>query len=153
MKRAATRAGWFACALILVQPMLACAMSCTLIASGRFDFGAYDPLSPVPLDVQATYMLQCLPDHPHEKLNLKITAQTDAASNSLHGTVAGKAVRFGMYVDPGRHIPIDGRAIVELSDRLSTPKEYPVTIYGRMPARQNIPAGSYRAGITFLIEY
>ncbi len=153
MRRAKRWLGRFAGMLALAQPVLACAMSCNLLAASRFNFGDYDPLAPLPLDVQATYTLQCIPDHPHEKLRLKITALSPAQSSSLQGPVPGKFVRFGMYLDPGRQIPLDGRTLFDLSDRISTVTEYPVTVYGRMPAKQNIPAGSYRTSITFVIEY
>lgn len=136
-----------------MQPALSHAMSCNLLAASRFNFGDYDPLAPMPLDVEATYTLQCIPDHPHEKLRLKITALSPNQSSSLRGPVAGKSVRFSMYLDPGRQIPLEGRSLFDLSDRISTISEYPITIYGRMPAKQNIPAGSYRTSLTFVIEY
>ncbi len=148
---------WMACVVGILQlwmPLPVSAMSCQLLAASRFNFGAYDPLSPLPLDVQATYALQCMPDHPQEKLALKITV-LPAGSNSaqLQGDSADQSVRFGMYSDPERSIPMDARPLIELSDRISTLREYPITIYGRLPARQNIAAGVYRASVQLLIEY
>jgi spore coat protein U-like protein len=58
-----------------------------------------------------------------------------------------------MYSDPERSIPMDARPLIELSDRISTLREYPITIYGRLPGRQNIAAGVYRASVQLLIEY
>lgn len=148
---------WVACVVGILQlwmPPPVSAMSCQLLAASRFNFGAYDPLSPLPLDVQATYALQCMPDHPQEKLALKITV-LPAGSNSAHlqGSSTDQSVRFGMYSDPERSIPMDARPLIELSDRISTLREYPITIYGRLPARQNIAAGVYRASVQLLIEY
>lgn len=142
------------CVLEITKPLPASAMSCNLLAASRFNFGAYDPLSPLPLDVQATYTLQCVPDHRQERLNLRIMAlSAGSQSNELLGSSTEKSVRFGMFSDPQRSVPIDARPLIELSDRISTPQDYPITIYGRLPARQNITAGVYRASIHLVIEY
>lgn len=154
MKRTPCWPGIILCLFAITQTGLVQAMSCHLLSANHFNFGLYDPLSSSPTDVQATYALQCIPDHPNERLKLKLTVlNTNKFSDSLQGTVAAKPLRFGLYLDPNRTIAIDTQTRIDINDRLSTVNEYPITIYGRLPPKQNIPAGNYRASLTFLIEY
>ena len=154
MKRAPYWQGIILCLFTITLPGLVQAMSCHLLSAIHFNFGLYDPLSPSPTDVQATYALQCIPDHPNERLKLRITVlNANGITDSLQGSVVAKPLRFGLYLDPNRTIAIDTQTRIDINDRLSTVNEYPITIYGRLPPKQNIPAGNYRASLTFLIEY
>ena len=141
-------------ALMMVLPSIAQPMSCNLLSASRFNFGAYDPLSTLPTDVQATYILQCIPAHPNERLNLQITVlPTAGTADSLQASGTGKSVRFGFYQDPQRSMAIDANTRIVITDRLSMMHEYPLTIYGRLPAKQNVPAGTYRTSLSFIIQY
>lgn len=154
MKRCGHWQAKIICALMMALPSLAQPMSCNLLSASRFNFGAYDPLSTLPTDVQATYTLQCIPAHPNERLNLQITVlPTAGISDTLHASGTGKSVRFGFYQDPQRTIAIDANTRIVITDRLSITHEYPLTIYGRLPAKQNVPAGIYRTSLSFIIEY
>ena len=154
MKLSGRRQIRIALALMICLPLLSHAMSCNLLSAGRFNFGAYDPLSSLPTDVQATFTLQCIPAHPNERLNLQITVLTaTGVPGNLQASGTAKSIQFGFYQDPQRTVALDANTRIVMTDRLSTAREYPITIYGRLPAKQNIPAGTYHANITFVIDY
>ena len=132
------------------------AMSCALLSASRFNFGAYQPLNGKPHDVEATYVIQCTPAYAGESLKLKVTlisGEGETGQWNLLGSGPGVPIRFGLYRDPARQILLDPRVPFEFSAPLNTMQEFPITIYGRMPGRQDAPAGSYHASLTVLLEY
>lgn len=142
-------------ALLVMPSVCAQAMSCTPLSGSRFNFGTYDPLSVKPHDMQATYVIQCTPDYAGELLKLAVTlvpGEGEAGQWRMQGS-SGMPVRFGLYRDPARQVPLDASARFEFSGQLSATQEFQVTIYGRLPARQNVAAGSYQATLTLLLEY
>ena len=151
---------WFACRIILA---LSCgmfydvqAMSCTPLSASRFNFGAYQPLSVRPHDVEATYVIQCTPAYAGEPLKLKLTLILGNAGGGqwdLYRSGPGAPLRFSLYRDPARQVSLDPRVPFEFSTQLNTMQEFPITNYGRIPARQNVAAGSYQASMTLLVEY
>ena len=153
MKR--TSSSFIRVALIMVLISdTACAMSCVVESSPQFNFGKYEPLSTTPLDVQASFLVQCTPAFRCEPLNLQVSfAGVVAGQLKMRNTLTGDTLNFGIYRDPSRIQAIDAQSVVTFSSPLLTTTTIALPVYGRVPARQNIAVGNYQLGVTVILKF
>ncbi len=127
-------------------------LSCTISASA-VSFGTYNPLTPTPLDITGTLTYQCdfvvLP-------SISLTtgsSSTYAARIMLSGT---DTLSYNLYQD-AVHLLVWGDGTggtltyTALVSVLNVP--VPVTVYARVPAQQNAPAGAYADTIVVTIHF
>ncbi len=127
-------------------------LSCTISASA-VSFGTYNPLTPTPLDITGTLTYQC--DFivlPSVSLTTGSSA-TYAARTMLSGT---DTLSYNLYQD-AVHLLVWGDGTggtltyTALVSVLNVP--VPVTVYARVPAQQNAPAGAYGDTIVVTIHF
>ena len=128
-------------------PSRAEAADCT-ISPQSVAFGSYDPLSPAPLDGVGNVAISC-----------SAPASFTISLGAGNGTVEQREMRSGLdamqynlYVDSARMLVWDdgmgpGNTVWD------TTQSGNYAIYGRVPARQNLSAGTYADSIVVTITY
>ncbi len=133
---------------------MASAMSCGLSGTPQLAFGRYAPWSSSVHDVQGTFYLECTPASPGEILNVRVTLLPSfPGSMTMRNIATGEWLRFTLYQDPGRMTPVYGDLLFALRTPLAVSTRFPITLYGRIAAGQNVTVGRYRSRLTVLVEY
>ncbi|HEY0147480.1 MAG TPA: spore coat U domain-containing protein [Allosphingosinicella sp.] len=135
--------GLLACAAAL-SAAPAQAQSCTVSADPVL-FDPYDSLSPLPANGAGAVELQC--DAPAD-----VTVELYRPSPGPRAMSNGvNVLEYELFRDPARtSVWGDGGAAPGVSAS-GTAIDLPV--YGRIPARQNVPAGVYSDVVTILISF
>ena len=123
------------------------AFHCTVTTTPA-SFGTYDVFSSAPLDTTGTISLMC--NNPEKKpmpVTISISSGGSGSFNPRQMRLAGGSDRmnYSLFLDPSRST-IWGDGTGGTSTFISTIiKTTPLnaTIYGRVPARQNLRAGAY----------
>jgi spore coat protein U-like protein len=120
------------------------AANCNIVSVTNIAFGAYDPISATDLDVNGDMTFRCTRNTPY-KTYLVGTRQ-------MVGAVYSDALNFQLYSDSGRTLiyPSDNSG-----GSSSAPNFNPITatIYGRIPALQDVSVDSYSRTLTATVEY
>jgi len=129
--------------LILIVPASGYAAQCNVVTSAM-SFGAYDPLSATPADTTTTVSISCNPKKP-QIVTIQISggnSGTPAMRNLLNGS---SVLVYNLFSNPGRSQVIgDGTGgSTTLTRSVDRTSPWNVTLYGRIPALQVIPAGLY----------
>jgi spore coat protein U-like protein len=136
-----------ACILALVFAELAAA-ECSLSVV-NVSFGSYDTLSPLDTDITGSIGVNCDVETPGQ-LSLSAGTGTFAARQMRSGP---HALLYNLYFDASRlTIWGDGSPGTSLLS-LSGTGDGNYTVYGRIPARQNVPAGGYSDTITVALIF
>jgi spore coat protein U-like protein len=144
--------------LLLVLPGLSSALTCTATA-GSTNFGSYDPLSAAPVDSVGTISVACT------NLLSILVGYTIQLSTGLSTTYAAREMangtnrlQYNLYTGPGRTViwgdGTGGSATVSdgyLLLLLSRTIDY--SVYGRIPAGQNVAVGAYADTIIVSVIY
>ena len=145
--------GLLACALALVTTA-AQAATCSVTAS-TLAFGTYDPLSGTPTDSTTTLNVSCTKGAPSsETVNYTIALSTGSGSYVNRTMSSGSQVmNYNLYTTNARTtVWGDGTgATVTSSNSFSLTTSTPTrnrnhTVYGRIPAGQDVGAGGYLTG-------
>lgn len=139
-----------ATALSLVAPAAARAASCSLTMGTSIAFGAYDPLSPVPLTTTGMLQYRCSRGQP-----IRITF-TAGSSGDVYARTLRQGpwtLAYNLYADAGfGTVWGDGTAaapaVTTLSNGLTV-----AYVFGRIPARQEPPVGPYSDTIVVTFEF
>lgn len=160
---------WIAGALLgLLGSAAAQAQTCS-VAATPLAFGAYTSPGGARADSQATVTVNCTPAYLLLACSASYTLSLSAGGNSASGTrrmAAGSGrLGYGLYSDASRLSPWgDGGAtgptvggtistsLLNLS-LLCLPGSKTHTVYGRIPAGQNVPAGAYADTVVLTITY
>ena len=152
-----------ALALLLAAPCAQAVTTCRVISGNGLAFGSYDLLSAAPSDTQATVTVQC--DRIGGPATVSLLVRIDPGANGSSAQArrmrqAGGAslLAYNIYRDPNRSSvwgDLDGidtvGASLTVPDRGSAAVQ--LTLYGRMPPRQNAAVGSYTAALQLTILY
>jgi spore coat protein U-like protein len=130
--------------------------ACTVSATG-VAFGAYDPRSATPDDSSGTIEVACHPSDHAPEVGL---------GPGLHGSVAARRMSsgsatldYGLYANAGRTAVWGDGAQGSTGQTLAGgtvsggTRRFTGTIYGRIPAGQNVPAGSYDDTLIVTISF
>ncbi|GGX19816.1 hypothetical protein GCM10007242_28420 [Pigmentiphaga litoralis] len=123
------------------------AAQCTASASS-IAFGAYDPFSAVPLDSNGSVQITC------DVVTSYMIALNAGASSSLDRAMVFGAYRlnYNLYTEATRTVVWgDGSGGSASVSGSGTAVTFPV--YGRIPARQNVHAGSYADTLIVTVTY
>lgn len=139
--------------------------SCTVSAT-PLSFGAYDPLSPGVVDGTSQVTVTCNINSILGLLGAQVQLNYEL---SLGGGTSGdpsaramsSALAYRLYLDAARTVPwgdgSNGTSTITGSAIMVTLNPQPVsttyTVYGRIPARQAVPVGSYVDAITVTLTY
>jgi spore coat protein U-like protein len=145
-------------AMLLATSSPAWAMYCTPLGSGGLVIGHYQPLQAVPLEAQTTFAIECFPSTPGESLNLKVRLQNAGSGRlQLLNTQAGNqdagTLAIDIYRDAARSMPLDEQSVITFHDLPVVPTRYLVSLFARVPARQDAGTGQYLLPLTVIIDY
>lgn len=139
-----------ACALCLGAAPAegACSLSATGVA-----FGAYDVFAPAPTDSTGTVVLECDPSEKNITITLSPGTGTFATRTLRQGA---ETLGYNLYLDAARTtVWGDGSAgtstVFIRNPRPNRPTE--VTIFGRIPAAQDVSVGAYSDTIIVTVEF
>jgi len=141
------------------------AASC-LVSAGAIGFGTYDPLLPAHDDSSTTIVVTCSYTGPAASevvgytLSLSAGTGSYAARTLLRGT---SVMTYNLHASPSRDASsiwgdgTGGSVTVSASLPVLTSSN-PVrlvnhTVYGRIPARQDLPVGTYVASVLLTMTY
>ena len=121
------------------------------IAVTDLAFGAYDPLvqhSTQNLDGTALVRVVCTKNE-----RATILMEDEHGSNARALSFAGNALTYGIFSDSARTSVWGGRGngVQVTFDGGSSPQE--LTVYGRIPAGQVVPAGPYSDAVTATVDF
>jgi spore coat protein U-like protein len=147
---------WSAAALAVFVLSAARLDACTIVSALGPNFGAYNALTPTPVDSTGSVTLQCAPSTKNIRVDL---------SAGSSGTYAGRTLRNGantMLYNLYRDATLtsvwgDGTGgtsflfIGNWSGGPHTPQTH--VIYGRIPALQDVAAGSYTDTIVVTVQF
>lgn len=139
-------------ALLAPTPARACTVSATGVA-----FGAYDPTSPAPDDGTGTVSLACPPS---------VSAPVVSLGSGLSGLIGSRQMTSGssnlsynLYTNAARTLiwgnGLGGSLTVTLTGGTvsSGTRTFSRTVYGRIPAGQNVAAGTYSDTIVVTVTF
>lgn len=144
--------------LLLAHAGAASAITCTASA-GSTNFGAYNPLSAAPVDSAGTISVTCT-NLLSILVGYTIELSTGLSTNYAAREMANGANRlqYNLYTNPGRTVVwgdgTGGSSAVSdgyLLLLLSTTINY--SVYGRIPAGQNVAVGTYADTIVVTVTY
>ncbi len=142
-------------ALLLVSACsVQAAIVCRIVSGTTLAFGAYDVLSLQPKDTQGTVGITCDrsggPQNVTVLMRLGIgTHGTSVSARRMRDSSgSGDFLSYGLYRDSGRNnVWGSSDNIDTMSQALSVPnnqsRSVSFVIYGRIPAQQDVSAGSY----------
>lgn len=142
-------------ALALLLPLGAAAQSsCRLASAASLAFGNYDVLATSPTDTLTNILVECSRDGGPKAITLTIALDSGANGASagtrrlLHQGGSGDTLFYGLFRDASRSALWGSTPGVDTASRsLNVPNKGSAsttfTIYGRIPAQQNVSAGNY----------
>ena len=125
----------------------AAAATCTISPQG-VSFGNYDTLETQPLDGIGNISVRC-----DAETTFTISIGSGAGTHTARQMASGADIlEYNLYTDPSRLTVWgdDSAGTVTVSETASTAEK---TIYGRVPGRQNVPAGTYTDVVLVTISY
>lgn len=144
MKRAALRVATSCIGLAAASP--AWSAICNVQSNG-VAFGAYDALSPGPLDGAGSVRVDC-----DTETSFTVALGTGSGSQEQRTMTDGQSILlYNLYTEGSRSIVWGDGAGTDLVSATGTGVD--LTVFGRIPGRQNIPAGTYVDTITVTISY
>jgi len=141
---AATATGTFAVTATVVK---ACSISATALA-----FGNYDPTTAAPDDATSTISVNCTNG---TQYNVGLNAGTgpSATVTSRKMTDGFVALNYAIYRDSARATNWGNTVGTDTVSATATATPASLTVYGRIPAGQNVNAGNFADTITATITY
>jgi spore coat protein U-like protein len=125
------------------------AAKCTVTTSG-VSFGSYDIFNTASVDITGTITVNCTNKTPYA-IALSSGSGTYASRTLKNGT---KALAYNLFLDATRlTIWGDGSAGTGTVSGSGNGNNLATTVYGRIPARQNVSVGSYSDVITVTVTY
>jgi len=126
--------------------------ACTISASG-VSFGSYNVFSDLPRDATGTVTYQCSPIAVNVQIQLNRGGASSFDPRQMRQGAA--TLDYNLYIDLTRTtIWGDGTGGTQVYTALAGVFiDIVVPIFGRIPARQNVPAGSYLDTITATIIF
>lgn len=153
------RGSLFVFALVLLCSSRALALGlCTVSTVTVMNFGAYDPFSSTPRDSTAQVTVGCLSLLSTQTISIQLSkgsSNTYAARTMQQG---GYALQYNIYLDSNRTVIFGDGTGGSSVDGPYAPSilvlgSYTLTLYGRIFARQNVPAGIYNDTLTVTVNF
>lgn len=136
------------CSMLALALMPALANAACTLGVVNVSFGAYDSLSPVDSEIVGSIIVSC-----DEESNAQVTLSSGVgsyATRHMQGTT--HSLFYNLFLDPTRLViwgdGSPGTGVLSVNGLGAT---FPV--YGRVPARQSVPAGNYSDMITVTLTF
>ena len=150
--------------LALATPLAQAVTACRLVGGTSLEFGSYDYFANAPNDSQTSVSVTC--DRDGGPQFVTVTMRIDQGANGagvgarhmLHAGGSGDLLAYGLYRDVARsQVWGVSDSIDTVSATLSVPNRGSAsanfTIYGRIPVRQDLSAGSYVDSVQVTLIY
>ncbi|MRR53673.1 MAG: SCPU domain-containing protein [Deltaproteobacteria bacterium] len=143
--------------LLLLSSVTAQAFHCS-VTTTPVSFGSYDVFSPAPIDTIGTIFVSC--NNPEKKampVIISINRGSSGSFNPRQMRLASGSDRMNYYLflDPSRTTiwgdGSGGTSTVIRTIEKTSPLNLPV--YGRIPARQNLKAGTYSDQLVVTVNW
>jgi spore coat protein U-like protein len=125
---------------------------CT-ISVDSLRFGSYDVFSDVPLDSTGTVVYRC----GNKDKQISITLSTGSSGTYDARTLrnGGEALLYNLFIDGLTSVWGDGSAGTGFYYRKNPPNDRPVslTVFGRIPPRQDVSQGVYADTVQVIINF
>ena len=149
------RARFFTVVLLLFVAEGVNAFQCNVVTT-PVNFGFYDMFSVTALDSTGTITVTCNspPQNPIVPARLDLTAGSSGSFAQRRMTsVSGGGLNYNLFNDKAKTVILgDGSGgSVYLSNVITKAAPWNITVYGRIPARQNVTPGVYSDSITATI--
>lgn len=129
-----------------VQP--SCTVSATPLA-----FGSYNPLSATPLDATSTITVNCTTGTSYT-VGLNAGGTSGATVTTRQMLLSTNSLNYTLYRDTGRTNNWGNTPGTDTpASATATTTAATLTVYGRIPALQNVPAGNYTDSVTVTVNY
>ncbi len=104
--------------------------------------------------MQGSLSIQCTPASPGEVVDVK-GSLVGVSDTQLYvrNPQTGDRLRVGLYRDSARSQPINPQELLWFRFPLVVTTTLTLPLYGRIPAGQDVSAGSYQADFTLLIDF
>lgn len=152
----ATLMVFFVLALSLLA-VEACATRCN-VTTTPVNFGSYDVFSSFPLDSTGTVSVSCHTPA-HRTIPVEVTISSGLSGGfhprRMQGTTGGDRMDYDLFINASRtQIWGDGSSgTVSFQGDIHKDTPLSLPIYGRVPARQNLRAGSYRDSLVVTVSW
>lgn len=126
------------------------AAKCTIAAPNTLAFGDYDPLvdhASSSLDSSATLSVACTKGAPDVWVGL------GTGSNNRQMSNGSDLLQYELYADAGRSSVWGDSSATGVSYSAASKAPQALTVYGRVPAGQDVGAGSYSDSVVATINF
>jgi spore coat protein U-like protein len=151
--------------LVLLAPATSTAdVACRILSGGTLAFGPYDSLATAPSDTQIDVTVTCERDGGPRNVTLTLHADQGLHGGSVnarrlaHAGATRDALNYGLYSDPARSNVLgmsDGintlRVSLAIENKSSASAR--LTIFGRIPAGQDVTVGNYTDAVQITLLY
>lgn len=125
--------------------------SCQNLSAGALAFGTYDPLSGSTTTGTSTVTVTCTQDAAY---TISLNAGTSGSLSTRTMTSGSNTLNYNLYKDASyTTIWGDGTGSSEQLSATGNGTAQSATVYGRIPASQNVGIGSYSDTITVTVDY
>lgn len=135
---------------------------CKILASTNLNFGTYDPVNAhftTPLDATGSVTLRCLKDlyatvTLDQGNNFAVGSTCNAPLRQMYGDAGGDYLSYNVYQDSAR-TGVWGCAEINDKDFFGTGINNPITLtlYGRIPAAQDVFGDYYWDGLLLTVTF
>ena len=134
-------------------PVTANVLTSCSVSANPLAFGSYDPTATAPLDAATTLSVLCTVGTSFT-VGLNAGTAPGATVTTRQMTNGASALSYALYQSAARTTiwgNTPGTNTPPPTTALATPTS--LTVYGRVPASQNVPAGGYSDTITVTVNY
>jgi spore coat protein U-like protein len=134
-------------------PVTATVLKACVVSANPLPFGNYDPTATTPVDATTTLSVLCTVGTSFT-VGLNAGTASGATVTTRRMTNGANTLGYALYQEAARtnnwgNTPGTDTPLATTAPILPTT----LTVYGRLPASQNVPAGSYTDTITVTVNY
>ena len=128
------------------------AAQCNIVAT-PLNFGAYDPMSTIPLSATGSLDISCKPNNRVFLVTVQLTSGNSGNFSQRSMLSGGSQLFYNVFANPSHTAVLgDGSAgSVTLSQSVTRQSSWSATFYGQIPALQNVTPGLYSDLLTATI--
>jgi spore coat protein U-like protein len=137
-------------------PNSARAASCSFTSIVGVNFGTYQVFDTSPLDSTGSITLYCTGVQPMDLFTIEIGPGSSGSASSRYMLNGSVMLNYNLYLDASRSVIWgDGSGGTSALGPLSVADQTPTTwtVYGRIPATQNVSAGNYSDTVLVTVQF
>jgi spore coat protein U-like protein len=134
-------------------PVTATVLSACAVTANPLNFASYNPTAATPLDATTTLAVNCTVGTPFT-VGLNAGTASGATVTTRRMTSGANALSYALYQEAARTNNWGNTPGTDTPAPVTAPVlPTSLTVYGRVPAGQNVPAGTYSDTITVTVNY